>query len=131
MKKLSPLILFLLLSACSSSQTDNQIGKQQTVETGTVVAVKTVNLTPEKINSYGNVGVSVGSGGHSGVYGSVDVGTIGKLFRNATGPKTALEIIVKKDNGEVIAITQASKVSFKKGDYVKLLLRNGKAQVIH
>ncbi|MEE9326021.1 MAG: hypothetical protein V3U71_01920 [Cocleimonas sp.] len=110
---------------------DNQLNKQQTVELGTVISVKTVKLKPESIDSYGNVGVSVGSGGHSGVYGSVDVGTIGRIFRNATRDKVAQEIIVKKKSGETIAVTQDNKISFSKGDKVKLLLRNGKARVIH
>jgi outer membrane lipoprotein SlyB len=130
-KYFSFLLLSFLLSACSTNDVDNQLNKQQIVESGTVISVKTVNIKPEKINSYGNVGVSVGSGGHSGVYGSVDVGTIGRIFRNASRDKKAQEIIIKKDTGNVVAITQDTKVIFKKGDKVRLLLRNGKARVTH
>ncbi len=111
------------------------ISNMQKVETGKIVSIKTIAIQPEKINSYGSVGVSVGSGGHSGVYGAFDLATLGKVFRNATKPKTAQQFIIQKANGEMIAITQASsqtsKEVFKVGDSVKLLLENGKAKVIH
>jgi len=131
MKYITLLIFIFLLSACSTNHKDSQLNQQQTVEAGTVVSVKTIEIKPEKIDSYGNVGVSVGSGGHSGVYGAVDVGTLGKIFRNATKAKTALEIIVKKESGDTVAITQDTKESFKKGETVKILLRNGEARIIH
>ncbi len=136
MKTLSALSLFMLisLSACSSNKTANtsNIKNMQKIEMGKIISVKTVAVKPEDINSYGNVGVSVGSGGHSGVYGSVDIATIGKLYRNATKPSTAQQFIVVRDNGETVAITQAnSKEVFKAGDSVKIFLENGKAKVIH
>ena len=127
-------MIFISLSACSNNQRvfTGAIENIQKVEIGKIVSIKTVPLNPENINSYGNVGVSVGSGGHSGVYGSVDLSTLGKLYRNATNPTTAQQLIIIKANGETVAITQAtSKESFKIGDSVKLLLQNGKAKVIH
>ncbi len=136
MKTLSTLSLFILisLSACSNNKTANtgNATNMQKIEMGKIISVKTVAVKPEEINSYGNVGVSVGSGGHSGVYGSVDIATIGKLYRNATKPSTAQQFIVTKSNGETVAITQAnSKETFKVGDSVKIFLENGKAKVIH
>lgn len=128
------IIISISLSACSNNQkvSTGAIENIQKIEIGKIVSVKTVPLNPEKINSYGNVGVSVGSGGHGGVYGSVDLSTLGKLYRNATKPTTAQQLIIIKANGETVAITQAtSKESFKIGDSVKLLLQNGKAKVIH
>ncbi len=142
------------LSACSNNKTassDNgslqnsqkqagwqkskAISNMQKVETGKIVSIKTIAIQPEKINSYGSVGVSVGSGGHSGVYGAFDLATLGKVFHNATKAKTAQQFIIQKANGEMVAITQpssqTSKEIFKVGDPVKLLLENGKAKVIH
>lgn len=124
------------LSACSNSNTNStsnsQVKNIQKVETGKIVGVKTVKLKPEEINSYGNVGVGVNTGGKGGIYGSVDLATIGKLYRNATKPSTAQQIIVTKANGETIAITQpATKEVFKVGDAVKLLIVDGEARVIH
>jgi outer membrane lipoprotein SlyB len=123
------------MSACSNNKTSSAtsiVENMQKVETGTIVSVKTIALKPEEINSYGNVGVSVGTGGSSGVYGSVDLATIGKLYRNATKPTTAQQFIIKKSNGETVAITQEkSREEFKIGDAVKLLIKDGKAKVIH
>jgi outer membrane lipoprotein SlyB len=127
---------FMTLSACSNNKSATSsagaVENMQKVEMGTIISVKTITLKPEEINSYGNVGVSVGTGGSSGVYGSVDLATIGKLYRNATKPTTAQQFIIKKENGETVAITQpASKEVFKIGDAVKLLIQDGKAKVIH
>lgn len=135
MKFLKSLLLTIFLttmfSACSSNQTTT-VENIQTIEMGTIVSINNVLVEPERINSYGNVGVAVGSGGRSGIYGAVDVATLGKLFRNATKPMTALQFIIKKTNGETVAITQeASKEIFKVGEPVKLLLMNGKAKVMH
>ena len=131
-------VLLISLSACSNNKTsantpiNKPIENMQKVEMGTIVSVQSIAIEPEKIDSYGNIGVSVGSGGHSGIYGAFDVATIGKIFRNTTKPKTALQLIVKKANGETVAITQtASKEVFKSGDSVKLLLQDGKAKVTH
>lgn len=134
MRLLGLLLCFLVIAAntgCSNKkQEEIEFGQQQKVELGTVLAVKTIPLIPEKIDSYGNVGVNVGSG-YSGVYGSVDVATIGKLYRNVTSPGKALELIVKKDNGEIVAITQpVGKDVFKKDQTVKILIRNGEARVV-
>jgi len=128
------LVSILSLSACSNNKTAStkSITNMQKVETGKIVSIKTIAVKPEEINSYGNIGVSVGSGGHSGVYGAFDLATLGKVFRNATKAKTAQKFIIKKSNGEMIAITQAnSKEIFNVGDTVKILLKDGKAKIIH
>ena len=104
---------------------------EQKIETGKVLAVRIIEIQPEPVHSYGNVGVTLDSSGTSGIQGSVDLKTIGTLYRNATKDKTAQEIIVKKDVGETVAITQSTKEIFKIGDRIKVLKREGKAVVIH
>jgi len=133
---LSTLGLVLSLNACTNTtnkkpKTIQTLNKQQKVELGTVVAVRTIQIKPEAINSYGNVGVAASSGGFRGIYGSIDLSTISRIFKNTTSAKTAQEVIVKKNSGETVAITQAFKENFKRGDAVKILIRNGNAQVIH
>lgn len=132
------LSLMLSLSACSSSKkpvastSAGSLNQQHKVELGTVVSARTVNLKAQEVESYGRVGVTANSGGSAGIHGSIDIGTLSRLFKNATGPKTAQEVIVKKSNGDIVAITQEYKEDFAKGDEVKILLRgNGEAQVIH
>ena len=119
----------------NKTSSNKSISNMQKVEIGKIVSIKTIAIQPEKIDSYGSVGVSVGSGGRSGLYGAFDLATLGKVFRNANKPKTAQRFIIRKSNGEMVAITQpfsqASKEVFKIGDSVKILLENGKAKVIH
>lgn len=123
------LIMPLLLIACSSSQNNPQADVR---DTGKVIAVRTVQLPSERINPLGNVGVSAGSGGHAGIYASVDFATIGRVFRNTTQADTEQQIMIKKASGETIAITQAaSNEKFKVGDTVKVLMVDGRAKVIH
>ncbi|GAA0401241.1 hypothetical protein GCM10009133_07590 [Cocleimonas flava] len=133
----------LIISACSSSSsttTDSAKSKvddaipvsvEQKIETGIVLAVRIIEVAPEPIHSYGNVGVNVDSSGTSGIQGSIDLKTLSTLYRNATKDKTAQELIVKKDMGETVAITQSTKEIFKVGDRIKVLKRDGKAVVIH
>ena len=142
--KTSMLTLFFLLIgslvACSTSKTpttsrtisESQLGVSSKIETGEVLSVKTMKIKSNNDKkSYGNVGVSMGTGGNAGLYGTVDVATIGRFFSNIDKPSTAQEIIIKKDDGDSIVITQATKQQFKKGDKVKILLRGGKSVVIH
>lgn len=126
------------LSACSNNEnakpkykTIQTLNQQHPVETGTVVSVRTVQIQPEAINSYGNVGVAASSSGFRGIYGSIDLATLGRIFKNTTGPKTAQEVIVKKNNGQTVAITQVAKETFNRGDSVKILVRKGEARVTH
>jgi len=129
------------LSACSQHFPDNQenlgankkpVSNMQKVELGTIISVKTIAVKAEEVNSYGNMGITIGSGGTSGIYGTVDIATLGKLYRNATKPTTAQRFIIKRSNGDTVAITQASsKEVFKAGDTIKLLIEDGKAKVIH
>jgi len=134
--------LILGLSACSNNvpnkpkpKTINTLNNQQQVELGTVVAVRTIQIKPDANRSYGspfsNIGLSASSGGFRGIYGSINLATLGRLFKNTSAAETAQEIIVKKNNGETVAITQVFKENFKQGDAVKILIRNGNAQVIH
>ena len=128
--------LVVSLSACSNKTAENpktiQTENLQKVELGKVVSVKTIQIQAERSyrRPYG-VGVSASSGGHRGIYGSIDLATIGGLFKESNDPENVQEIIVKKNSGEIVAITQKHSESFKQGDSVKIVIRNGIAKVIH
>ncbi len=142
MKTTAALVLLITLSslaACSTSNktarndnTNIQLGTLKKVEFGTVVSVKNIPIKPtrnEAPRSTGNIGVNVGSGG-TGIYGTVDVATLTRLF-SENKPKTVQEIIIKKEFGELVVVTQDTKEVFKKGDKIKILSRNNKAIVMH
>lgn len=123
------------LSACSNTEkakpkykTIQTLNEQQKVETGTIVSVRNINIEPRH-HSRPSIGVAASSGGFRGIYGSIDVGTLSRIFGNNKTTE-AQEIIVKKTSGDTIAITQVSKEKFKQGETVKILLRNGKSIVV-
>jgi len=132
----SSLILVIFLSACSKTTPDNTkkprtINTMMEVQTGTVLAVNKLITQPRAYRPNANVGVSVGSHGHSGIYGAMDVASIGRLLRGPEQPKVAYKIIVKRDNGEVIAVTQPATTLFNRGDKVRIFNQDGEARVIH
>ena len=131
MKFFTAIILLLTLTACSNHSVNSQPDNLANVETGTVLSIRTAPIEPIKIYPRGNVGVGIGSGGYRGIFGSIDAGTIGRIFSNSTGPKFAQEVIVKKRSGEIVAIRQAAKTTFKQGDRVKIIVQKGQAEVIH
>ena len=104
------------------------MGNIQKVELGTITGLKTVATTKNTDSLNSSVGVSVGSGGHTGIYGAID---ISKIFAALNKPAKQLELLIKKQNGDFITITQPLGGNFKVGDKVKILLRNGLAVVQH
>ena len=133
----SSLMLITLFSACSNATTDTTIKKPKTINTqqetqkGTVLAVNKLITQPQPYRPRGNVGVSVGSGGHAGIYGAMDVISIGRLLRGPEKAKVAYKIIVRRDNGKVVAVTQPATTLFNRGDRVRILKQNGEARVVH
>jgi len=123
------------LSACSNTEkakpkykTIQTLNEQQKVETGTVVSVRDVQIQ-QRHHSRPSIGVAASSGGFRGIYGSVDVGTLSRIF-GKNQSNDAQEIIVKKSIGDTIAITQVSQEKFRKGDIVKILRRGDKSFVV-
>jgi outer membrane lipoprotein SlyB len=104
------------------------MGNIQKVERGTITQVKKIAITKDSDSLGSTIGVSVGSGGYAGIYGAFD---ITKIFSAMNKPAQQLELIVRKQNGEFVAITQPLGGNFKVGDKIKILLRNGLAVVQH
>ena len=129
-KMIIGILILLLLTACSTN-TDTGIYTQQEVQTGTIVTTKRVIIKPEPIKPRGNFGVSIGSGGHSGVYGAVDILTLGNFLGIKRKDKVMQEIIIKRPNGKLVAVTQPCSSPFNQGDNIKIVKRGAQARVIH
>lgn len=127
-KFLASALICLSLVACTANTTttNDKMGSIQKVEQGTITQIKKVAATRDSDSLGSTIGVSMGSGGHAGVYGAFD---IGRVFSAMTKPTHQLELMVKKQNGEIVAVTQPLGGKFKVGDKVKILLRNGLAVV--
>ncbi len=122
--------LITLVTSCSNNK-DNRIYTLQEIQKGSVVSVKKVVIKAEPVRPRGNVGVSVGSGGHGGVYGAVDILTLGSLFGIKKKDKVMQEIIIRRPNGILVAVTQPFTKTFNRGDKVKIIQRGNEARVIH
>ncbi len=131
LKILLLMLICYFISACSSTSSTNDAltGRIQKVELGIITQVKKIPVTQNTEASLGSsVGVTIGSGGHTGVYGAFD---IGKIVSALNKPTHQLELMIKKQNGTFVVITQPLGGHFKVGDKVKILLRNGLAVVQH
>ena len=126
---LTVIALLSLITSCTNN--DKRIYTLQEVQSGSVVAVKRVVIKPEPIKPRGNIGVSVGSGGHAGLYGAVDILTLGSFFGIKKKDKIMQEIIVKRPNGTLVAVTQPYSTSFHRNDKVRIIKRGSEARVVH
>ncbi len=124
----SLLICFSLLACTANTALTNNTGNIQKVEQGTITQIKKIATTRDSNPLGSSIGVSVGSGGHADIYGAFDVG---RVFSAMTKPSHQLELIIKKQKGGFVAVTQPLGGNFKVGDKVKILLRNGLAVVQH
>jgi outer membrane lipoprotein SlyB len=135
----------LVLSACAPGQgantySRNQARTEQSVRMGTVEGVRTVRLegtrTPIGTLAGGVVGGVAGStvGGGRGstiaaVVGAVAGGLAGSAIEEGVTRKDGLEITVRLDNGNMIAITQEADEQFKPGERVRILSGGGVSRV--
>ncbi len=122
------LICFSLVACTANTVSTKHMGNIQKVEQGTITQIKKIAIARDSNPLGSSIGVSVGSGGHAGVYGAFDMG---RIFSAMTKPTHQLELIVKKQKGGFVAVTQPLGGNFKVGDNVKILLRNGLAVVQH
>lgn len=145
MKQIKSVIIYIFLLAvisiyfigCAPSRSGQVYSRDhamqaQTVENGTVESVKQVTLEGTKSGA-GTVTGAVTGGAIGSTIGSHEGKTIatilGALFGAIAGTaaeegltkKAALEIIVKKDNGETIVVVQEADVMLFAGDRVRII----------
>lgn len=147
MKHFLPLALLLsLLAGCAGSKSGDTYSRDQarqemTVRMGVVESVKIVTLEGTK----SGVGTAAGAvvGGVAGssmgrgkgnivgaVIGAVAGGVAGNVIESGTTTKDALEITVKMDNGQLLAIVQEGNANeFRAGDRVRIIGGRGESRV--
>lgn len=142
------IVLFsLVASGCASSMSGNvysrdQARKVQTVHTGEVILVREVQIEGTKSGLGGlaggimgyALGGTIGSGSGRDVAratGTVAGAVAGGAIEESATRQIGLEITVKLDNGEVVAIVQGADEKFDEGDLVRVLRRpDGTARVV-
>ena len=129
-------------SMSSNSYTRGAARQVQTVEEGEVVYVREVMIEGTK-TGFGTIAGGImgralggGVGGGSGKKMAKAAGTFGgavagSVIEEKATQQKGLEITVKLESGEVIAIVQSADVVIEEGDLVRVLRRpNGEARVV-
>lgn len=148
MKRCLPLALVLatLLAGCAGTKSGDTYSRDQarqemTVRMGIVESVRTVTLEGSKSGVGTGAGAIVGGVAGSSVgrgkgqivgavLGAVAGGMAGHAIEGGTTTKDALEITVKMDNGQLIAIVQEGNASdFRAGDRVRVISGRGDTRV--
>lgn len=136
----------LMLAACASqsgsSYSRTQTRSEQTVRLGVVESVRSVTIEGTKSGVGAVAGAAVGGlggsnvGGGKGssvgaVLGAVLGGVAGNAIEDQTTKKAGLEITVKLENGQLIAVTQEADEQFHPGERVRVLSGGGATRVAH
>lgn len=147
MKTLSLLLIAAaLLAGCASSKsgevyTRDQARREQTIRMGIVESVRPVTMEGTKSAVGPMAGAAVGgiagsTLGHgkgsavTAVIGAVAGGLAGAAIEEGVTRRQALEITVKLDNGQFLAIVQEGDAAeFRPGDRVRLLSTGGETRV--
>ncbi len=94
----------------------NQVRGEQSVRVGVIDSVREVNIEGTRS------GVGAATGGIVGaVVGAVAGGVAGAMTEQAVTKQKGLELTIRLDNGQYIAVTQATDETFLVGDAVKVL----------
>jgi outer membrane lipoprotein SlyB len=141
------LLAAAVLAGCASSKAGDvysrdQARTEQNVRMGTIEAVKEVQIEGTK-SGIGTVaggvtgGIAASTIGHgtgsavAAVVGAVAGGLVGAAAEEGLTKSQGLEITVKLDNGQTIAVVQAvdAKTTFQPGDRVRVLSGQGITRV--
>jgi outer membrane lipoprotein SlyB len=137
---LSALMLAACASQSGSSYSREQTRSEQTVRLGVVESVRNVTIEGTKSGVGAVAGAAVGGigGSHVGkgkgstvgtVVGAVLGGVAGHAIEDSTTKKAGLEITVKLENGQLIAVTQAADEQFRPGERVRVVSGGGVTRV--
>jgi len=146
-KLLIALLAAVSLTGCASSQSGSTYTREQArqemhVRQGVVESVREVTLEGTKSGAGTFAGAAVGGvagsnvGGGKGqivgaILGAVAGGVAGSAIEEGVTKKKALEITVKFDNGQLVAIVQEEDERFHPGERVRILSGNGTTRVTH
>jgi outer membrane lipoprotein SlyB len=143
---LSVLLALAVLGGCSSqsggSYSRSQTRTEMTVRQGVIESVREVQIegTQSPVGAVaggvvgGVAGSKVGKGDGSTigtVLGAVAGGVAGNMLEDRLTKKSGLEITIKLDGGQLIAVTQEADEQFKPGERVRVLSGQGATRVSH
>lgn len=137
----------LALTACGGSQSGSAYSRSQTrgeqhVRMGVVESVRIVTIEGTQsgagtvaggvIGAIAGSNVGQGRGSTVGsVLGAVLGGVAGQAIEEHASKKEGLEITIKLDSGQMIAVTQEADEQFRSGQRVRVLSGGGATRVSH
>ena len=137
----------LILTGCAGSQSGSAYSRSQTrgemhVRMGVVESVRQVTIegTQSGVGAAaggvvgGVAGSDIGHGKGStvgAVLGAVLGGVAGQAIEEKTTKKDGMEITIKLDSGQIIAVTQEADDQFRAGERVRVLSGGGATRVSH
>jgi outer membrane lipoprotein SlyB len=138
MKTIAALALASVLAGCayppqsSSVYQYYQTGNEQLVRTGTVESIRNVTIAnPESgvgtlggaaLGGLAGSNIGAGKGEAAGaIVGAIAGGLLGQHVERSASNKAGIEITVRLDTGELVAITQSADEYFRPGERVRLL----------
>ena len=140
-------LVTLILTGCAGSQSGSAYSRSQTrgemsVRMGVVESVRQVAIegTQSGVGAAaggvigGVAGSDIGHGKGStvgAVLGAVLGGVAGQAIEERTSKKDGLEITIKLDSGQIIAVTQEADDQFHAGERVRVLSGSGVTRVSH
>jgi outer membrane lipoprotein SlyB len=143
----SVLMVSLILAGCASSRSGDvysrdQARREMVVRTGVIESVREVTMEGTKSGAGTFAGAAVGGvagstvGGGKGhivgaILGAVAGGIAGSAVEEHVTKKNALEITVKLDGGQLIAVVQEMGEYFHPGERVRVLSGSGSSRVTH
>lgn len=134
------LLAGLVLAGCQSSLSGDaysrdQARREMSVRLGTVESVREITIEGTKSNIGTATGAAVGglAGGRGStagaIAGAVVGGVAGALIEEGTTRRSGLEITIRLDTGNVIAIVQEADEKFTPGQRVRLVGASGNTRV--
>lgn len=144
---LTVLALAAALGGCATSRsgdvyTRDEALREQSVRFGVVEQVRPVTIEGTRSGvgaaagavAGGIGGSTVGHGSGSAaaaVVGAVVGGVAGQAIEEGTTKRGAMEITVRLDSGQIIAVVQETTETFKPGDQVRIVSGGGSSRVSH
>ncbi|MDE2585009.1 MAG: glycine zipper 2TM domain-containing protein [Betaproteobacteria bacterium] len=141
------LVAAFSLGGCATSKSGSvysrgQAQQELTVRQGVIESVRQVQIEGTQSGVGTVAGAAVGGvagsnvGGGKGsivgtILGAVAGGMAGSAIEGSTSHKAGVEITVKLDNGQLVAIVQEGDEEFHPGERVRILSGNGTSRVSH
>lgn len=150
LRTLAPVVALVAaigVSGCATSKSGavysrGQAQQELTVRQGVVESVRQVQIEGTQSGVGTVAGAAVGGvagsnvGGGKGsivgtILGAVAGGMAGSAIEGGTSHKAGVEITVKLDNGQLLAIVQEADEEFHPGERIRVLSGNGTSRVSH